>query len=719
MYVKLHSCFKKIVYDPSQSINRWIHHPPTHPSFIQCFFSKRNNMVSKKFVFDLIAAPFIETFTPKHQLGPDYIIPRNENRTWQAGGAVHINLPENLDPKYIPESVISIFRKAVENSPNRPALLVKKNSVLRVWSYAQYWQNVTNVAKGFIKLGVIPFHSVGILASNSPEWLISYLAAIFCGGLPAGIYTTNSPMACLHVLENSSANLVLVDSKVQLDKILSIRDKLPHLKMIILLEGNSDHPDVISWQDLLSIGQTLPDEILEKRIKGLAINQCCGLIYTSGTTGNPKGVMVSHDSIITMSKTLVYDVICRKYGKTISYLPLSHVAALAADLYVAILTESAVYFAHPDALKGKLVEDLIQAQPTYFTAVPRVYDKIKEKLQAAEVSLSPMKKKIIKWARKQIFKYNRQIPRPTSKPIFYASAKALISRKVKTAMGINDVEVFISGGAPISVEVIQFFLSYDIIIVEVYGLSECSGIHIMTMPKHNHVMGSVGNINTIKEFKFKILNPTKEGVGEILLNGRNIFMGYLGLEEMTKEALEEDNWLHTGDIGYIDTDGFLFITGRIKELIITSGGENIPPVLIEEQIKKILPVLSNCMLIGDKRNYLTILLTLKTEINISTMEPIDELNPIAIEWCQSVGSSAKRVSEILQSANANVMDGIQQGINKYNEEFAISRAQKIQKWTILPQDFSINNGTLGPTAKLKRQFVVNKYSCIIESMYAS
>uniref|UniRef100_T1J7B3 long-chain-fatty-acid--CoA ligase n=1 Tax=Strigamia maritima TaxID=126957 RepID=T1J7B3_STRMM len=676
-------------------------------------------MASKKFVVDLIAATFIETYSQKHQLGPDYIIPTNENRTWQADGAVHINLPENLDEKYKPESVISIFRTAVKNSPNRPALLIKRNDILCEWSYEQYWYIVTNVAKGFIKLGVIPFHAVGILASNSPEWLISYLATIFCGGIPAGIYTTNSPMACLHVLENSSANLVLVDSKVQLDKILSIRDKLPHLKMIILLEGNSDHLDVISWQDLLLIGQTLPDEILEKRMKGLAINQCCSLIYTSGTTGNPKGVMISHDSIITMSKTLIHEVYNLKYGKTISYLPLSHIAALGVDLYLAILSESTVYFAHPDALKGKLLDDLILAQPTLFMAVPRVYEKIKEKLQAAEESLSSIKKKIIKWARKQIFKYNRQIPRPTSKPIFYSTAKALISRKVKTAMGINDVEVFGTGGAPISAEVIEFFLSYDITISELYGLSESSGSHTITMPKLNHVMGSVGNINTIKECKFKILNPNKEGIGEILLHGRNIFMGYLGLEEMTNEALGEDNWLRTGDIGCIDKDGFIFITGRVKELIITSGGENIPPALIEEQIKKILPVLSNCMLIGDKRNYLTILLTLKTEINLSTMEPTDELNPIAIEWCQSVGSSAKRVSEILQSANANVMDGIQQGIKKYNEEFAISRAQKIRKWTILPQDFSVYNGTLGPTAKLKRQFVFNKYSSIIESMYAS
>uniref|UniRef100_T1J7B0 long-chain-fatty-acid--CoA ligase n=1 Tax=Strigamia maritima TaxID=126957 RepID=T1J7B0_STRMM len=450
-------------------------------------------------------------------------------------------------------------------------------------------------------LGLIPFHAVGILASNSPEWIISHLAAMFCGGFSAGIYTTNSPAACLHVLENSSSNIVVVDNESQLDKILSVRDKLPQLKAIIQYEGHSNHPDVIS----------------------------------SGTTGNPKGVMISHDN--------------------------------AVDVYLGILTEATIYCADPAALKGKLVEDLIQAQPTYFMGVPRVYEKFMEKLQAAEESLPTIKKILITWARKQALAYNLQIPH------------------------------------------------YDIVLNEAFGLSETSS-HIMTTPTYHHHMGSAGNINALKDFKCKISNPNSDGSGEVMLCGPNIFMGYLGLEEMTKEALEEDKWLHTGDVGLIDKDGFLFVTGRIKELIVTSGGENVPPVLIEDQMKKLLPVLSNCMLIGDKRKYLTILLTLKTEVNLNTLEPTDELNPIAIKWCQSVSSSAKRVSEILQPVDVNVMNGIQQAIDKYNEEFAISRAQKIQKWSILPEDFSIQNGTLGPTNKLKRPFVVNKYSRTIESI---
>uniref|UniRef100_T1J7B4 long-chain-fatty-acid--CoA ligase n=1 Tax=Strigamia maritima TaxID=126957 RepID=T1J7B4_STRMM len=677
-------------------------------------------MISTRFVEELIAEPFLDTFIPKHQLGPEYIIPTNENRTWRADGAVNISVPPDLEHKYEPESVISLFRKAVENSPKRPALVVKRNGGLHEWSYAEYWHDVKDVAKGFIKLGSTPFHAVGILGSNSPEWLISYLAAIFCGAFPAGIYITNSPAACFHVLENSSANIVIVDNDSQLDKILSVRDKLPHLKAIIQYDGSSEHPDVVSWQDLLLIGQSLSDGVLEKRMKGIAINQCCSLIYTSGTTGNPKGAMISHDSVIVTSKILRYELThLTSYQKTVSYLPLSHVAALIVDLYLSIMSESTVYFAHPDALKGKLIEDLIQAQPTYFMGVPRVYEKMKERLEAVEDSLPTMKKKLVKWARKQALKYNQQVPQSTTKPILYSTAKALVLNKVKAAMGITNVRIFASGAAPLSVDVFNFFLSYDIIILESYGLSECSGAHAMTMPKHYHRAGSVGNIHTVKDLKFKIINPNNNGSGEIAMNGRNIFMGYLGLEEMTREAVEEDKWLHSGDIGLIDKDGFLFVTGRIKELIITSGGENIPPVLIEDQIKKLLPVLSNCMLIGDKRKYLTILLTLKTEINLSTMEPTDELNPISIKWCQSVGSSAKRVSEIVQSADANVMNGIQQGINKYNEEFAISRAQKIQKWSILPQDFCIHNGTLGPTSKLKRPFVVTKYSRIIESMYSS
>uniref|UniRef100_T1J838 long-chain-fatty-acid--CoA ligase n=1 Tax=Strigamia maritima TaxID=126957 RepID=T1J838_STRMM len=646
-------------------------------------------MANRKFVEDLIGASFVDPHIPKHQYGPDYIIPTTENMTWIPDGAVQIKILKNEHPIYKPESIISFFRKAVKNSPSRTAITTQKNDELIKWSYLQYLNDVETIAKGFIKLGVMPYHGVSILGNNSPEWIISYLAAIFCGGISTGIYPTNSPDACYHVINDSSSNIILVENEMQLEKIQSIQNRLPNLKAIVQFNGQPNYDNVISWQELLQIGKSLPDEVLDKRIKGLAVNQCCNLVYTSGTTGNPKGVMLSHDNLINMTKTMCYELWkTPKFGAIVSYLPLSHIAGVAIDVIVNILTESTVHFAGPNALKGDLVNDLIKYKPTFFFGVPRVYEKLKLNLEIVEASLSPTKKSLLASARNQ-----------ASSNLDKHEINSTILNEMKAAIGFERSQIFICGGAPTSTEVINFFRSYGITLTDGFGLSESSGAHISNIPQCYHV-GSVGNVNDLKYYETKILDPDIDGSGEIMLRGRDVFMGYLKLEKMTKETIEKDKWLHSGDIGKIDKDGFLFITGQ---LIITAGGENISPILIENFVKKLLPVVSNCMLIGDKRKYLTMLLTLKTEVNPESMEPIDDLNVIAIQWCESVGSSAKKVSEILQTKDPNVMAGIQKGIDEYNKKFTISRAQKIQKWTILSQNFCFHNGTLGPTSKLKRQ----------------
>uniref|UniRef100_T1IW95 long-chain-fatty-acid--CoA ligase n=1 Tax=Strigamia maritima TaxID=126957 RepID=T1IW95_STRMM len=647
------------------------------------------------FVKDLIEKPFSDTHLPRHQLGPDYVIPTTDIRTWYADGAIKLDLPQDLDPLWAPISVVTLFRNTVEAYPNTTALVAKRNGVEVKYTYSEYWDNVRTIAKGFIKLGFVAFHSVGILGFNSPEWLISYLAAIFAGGFSAGVYTTNSAEACYHVLNDCEANIVVVENDVQLEKILKIRDLLPHLKAIVQYRGKPQHPDVISWEDLMRIGQSVPDDVLERRIKGIAINQCCCVIYTSGTTGNPKGVMISHDNvIISITKFITRKIWDYVEGneKTISYLPLSHVAALTNDIYLAIFMAQTVHFATPDALKGRMVDILLQVQPTSFGAVPRVYEKIYEKLQDVESNMGSVKRNLFKWAQKQGLKYHR-LKNKSSEPILFSLAKNLVFKKVKRRMGLHNVKVFVCGGAALSTEIQNYFLSLDIVILEGYGLSESTCSHIGNT-KQDKIVGSVGNVNLMKTQEVKILNPDQEGNGEILLRGRNIFMGYLRLEDQTKEALDDDRWLHSGDMGTIDKSGNLYITGRIKELIITSGGENIPPLIIEDAIKKQLPIISNCMVVGEKRKYLTLLITLKTELDMDTLLPSDRLTSQALSWCQSVGCQATTVSEILQTNDADVMSRIQVGINYYNEKEAMSNAQKIQKWTILTKDFSIPNGEL-------------------------
>uniref|UniRef100_T1JBW0 long-chain-fatty-acid--CoA ligase n=1 Tax=Strigamia maritima TaxID=126957 RepID=T1JBW0_STRMM len=666
--------------------------------------------ITNEFVQNLIETHFEDLHIPEHQKGPDYIYPTSEPRTWLPDGKVRMT--GSKDSK----SVVTFFREIVKNNANKTAMVTKRNGFNVKWSYSQYLTDVNLVAKAFIKLGLSPYNGVCILGFNSPEWLISHLAAIFAGGLPAGVYTTNSPAACFHILQDCNANIVVVEDEHQLGKILKIRDTLPKLKTIIQYSGKPSHPDVISWPDLLKIGQSLPDDVLDKRIKSLAINQCCFLIYTSGTTGNPKGVMVSHDNVLAFAHFTTTKILEFKTNdRMISYLPLSHMAALGIDLYLAVQMAATVYFATPDALKGKMVDILHEVQPTVFLAVPRVIEKLYEKLQDAEVQMKPFKKSVFQWAQQKGINHHLK---KSSNNMGYKLAKKLVFNKLKNQMGLQYITYIAAGGAPISSEIKRYFMGLDLIILDVYGLSESTGIHTGNT-KNDFQLESVGNVNYIKEYKVDISNPSEDGSGEIILHGRNICMGYLHLKQQTIDIIDDEQWLFTGDLGMIDKYGYLYVTGRAKELIITSGGENIPPILIETIIKKNLPVVSNCMLVGDRKKYLTMLITLKTEVDPNTLLPTDELSQQAIAWCESVGSQIKSVSELIHTKDESVMRAIQDGITKYNHYEAISNAQKIQKWIILPEDFSIGNGDFGPTGKMRRPLITKKYSDLIDKMYAN
>lgn len=368
----------------------------------------------------------------------------------------------------------------------------------------------------------------------------------------------------------------------------------------------------MSWNDLLDIGNKESDDKLEDRLKRIAVNQCCTLIYTSGTTGPPKGVMLSHDNItwsalsasIHFSMTPVHEVV-------VSYLPLSHVAAQLADIYMSLINAGTTYFANPDALKGSLVNTLKEARPTAFLGVPRVWEKIHERMMDVGRKTKGVKKCISTWAkslgteanaRKQLANYR--------KPTGYSVANIIVFKQVKKALGLDRCKIFLSGAAPISPDIVKYFHSLDITLLEIYGMSESSGPHTSGVDTAFN-LGSAGR--SIPGAETVIDKPDAEGNGEVCMRGRNVAMGYLLKEETTDETIDDQGWLHSGDIGKLD-DGYLFITGRLKELIITAGGENIPPVMVEDQLKSELPCISNAMLIGDKRKFLSILLTLKVSL---------------------------------------------------------------------------------------------------------
>ncbi|XP_071654143.1 long-chain-fatty-acid--CoA ligase ACSBG2 isoform X2 [Temnothorax longispinosus] len=649
--------------------------------------------------------------------GPDQVLPTDEDVTCNADGRVRIKLDSNGPNAYTPVSIPGVFTKTAKLYPDHIALVSKLdvNGQRTMYTFQEYESTVRVVAKAFLKLGLERHHSVCIIGFNSPEWFIADLAAIYAGGLATGIYTTNSPEACQYCAEHSRANIIVVEDNKQLQKILQIRHNLPHLKAIVQYNGVSTEKDVLSWGDLLNIGKKESEDKLLSVLKTIGANECCVLVYTSGTVGNPKAVMLSHDNILYDLRIIIMALQVREKSEIIvSYLPLSHVAAQLIDIMANITLATTVYFADPGALKGTLMNTLLVAQPTIFLGVPRVWEKIYEKMQEKARSNGAIKTWIAKWAKAQgLHYYTNKMNGVDYKHWGYVFAKWLVFDKVKAALGLNRCRVFVTAAAPINVDIKRYFLSLDIPLLEAYGMSECGGAHTIISPKE-YSMEGVGR--PLTGVYTKLDNIDEHGEGEVCMGGRHVFMGYLNEPEKTAEAKDKNGWLHSGDLGKFNSNGILSITGRIKELIITSGGENVAPYNIEQTILTELPYLSNVMVIGDKRKYLTVLVTLKSNMNEETGEPLDTLNSEVLKWAKSLGSSAKTVTEVISSRDSAIYEEIEEAIKRANTQ-AISNAQKVQKFEILPHDFSIPTGELGPTLKLKKNVVQKMYADLIDKMY--
>lgn len=659
--------------------------------------------------------------------GPDQILPAGSHKTWIADGTVGIPITESGPASSKPLSVHTLLKNQAEDWPEHHAMAVKRGGVWKYWTYKDYYEQSRTVAKAFIKLGLERFHGVCIMGFNSPEWMISNFGCILAGGLSAGVYTTNLPEACRHLADNCRAQIVVVENQECLDKFLAVKRFLPQIKAIVQWSGVPGAPDVLSWAEVLAIGKHEHDAALDERLSLQAVNQCCTLIYTSGTTGPPKGVMCSQDHLTWAgARYAEFMSLSPGYEVIVSYLPMSHLAAQALDGYLAISTAATVYFAQPDALKGSLGDTLKEVQPTVFLGVPRVWEKIYEKMQEVSAQNTGLKRVVANWAKYHGLNYYMAMLHKTDLSFIesykHAAAKYFLLDKVREAIGFNRATKFCSGSAPIAKEILQYYLSIDLPVMEGYALSEslaiCSMCHAQT---GQFRLGSVGKIQCDLDVKLEPCNDFKEDEGEILIRGRNVCMGYLGMEDKTNETIDDEGWLHSGDIGRFDTDGFLYITGRIKELVITAGGENIPPVLIEEKIKKQIPFISNCMLIGDNRKYLSVLLALKADADLDTGMPMSTLMPGCVSDLRSLGSSAVTVQEVLQEVedqpNGAIATAINSGIKRYNEHHAISSAQRVQRWRLLPNEFSLPTGELNNTLKLKRSFVLTKYKDLIDEMY--
>ncbi|KAI5088267.1 long-chain-fatty-acid--CoA ligase ACSBG2 isoform X1, partial [Silurus meridionalis] len=628
--------------------------------------------------------------------------------------AVKLRMDESGKGAEPPLTIHQMFQWTVDNFGNHPALCSKEKGTWVSITYKQYQQKCRAAAKSFLKLGLERFHGVGILGFNSPEWFIANIGCIMAGGLGTGIYTTNSPEACHYVAYNCEANVLVVENDKQLAKILQIKDQLPHLKAIVQYKGEVKNkmPDLYTWSEFMKLGEEVSDAQLDEVINSQKANECCTLIYTSGTTGNPKGVMLSHDNItwITSAAGSVFNL---NNGEDclLSYLPLSHVAAQVNDMWTALKFAATTYFAQPDALKGSLLTTLREVRPTSFLGVPRVWEKIQEGMKDIGAKSSFLKKRIASWAKEIGLQasYNAMNNNPLV-PWGFTLADTLVFKRVRASLGLDRCKHCFTGAAPITKDTLDYFLSLNIPIYELYGMSESTAPHTVSWTGNFRVT-SCGKV--IPGCKTKLYKPDADATGEVCLWGRHIFMGYLNMPDKTSEALDSEGWLHSGDLGKHDENNFLYITGRIKELIITAGGENIPPVPIEEAVKEEIPIISNAMLVGDKRKFLSMLLTVKCQVD-DNGDPTDELTAMAKQFCRQHGVMASKVSEI--TGNKQIYKVIQDGMDKVNAK-AVSNAQKIQKWMLLSHDFSITGGELGPTMKLKRPVVAKMYKNEIDNFY--
>lgn len=517
--------------------------------------------------------------------------------------------------------------------------------------------------------------------------------------------------ACAYVANHARAQILVVEDDAQLQKILAVRGELQHLKAIVQYSGvpttKAKEAGVLSWTEFMIKGASVPDYELQWRIAAQAPGNCCTLIYTSGTTGNPKAVMISHDNITWTSTAVTKTLKLVQKDQIVSYLPLSHIAAQMVDIHGPMLCGATVWFAGPDALKGTLVQTFHEVHPTVVLGVPRVWEKMEEKMKAIGAQATGVKRKISTWAKAKGRVGGHAKLEGRCTPFGYGLANALVFKKVRKALGLDRCRIQATAAAPIGTETLEYFLSLNIPILEIYGMSECSGPQTVSVPG-KHRIGSTGV--SIPGTEIKILPDT----GEICFRGRHIFMGYLFQDEKTKEAIDEDGWLHSGDVGEVDAEGFLKITSRIKELLVTAGGENVAPVPIEESLKTQLPIVANVMVIGDRRKFLSMLISLKTEVDPQTALPLNTLTAEVVHVLSALGSTAVTVEEA--QACDIVKKHIQEGLTRANEH-AISNAAKVQKFFILPTDFSIPGGELGPTMKLRRPIVDQMYAEAISELY--
>jgi long-chain acyl-CoA synthetase len=562
-------------------------------------------------------------------------------------------------------------------------------------SWGEYWQTVRDLAKGLISLGMQSGDGVALVGNNRRDWVISQMGISAATGVPAPIYVTNTVDQVAYIVNHCRAKIAICDNQEQFHKYLSAVDRgLIKLEHIITMDAlDSEHAMVTSLADVIVRGSSEPGNELDRRMAAVQPDDLALLIYTSGTTGAPKGVICTHRGIETVGRAFIDTYPLNPEidpGRYVSYLPLCHAAEQAFTNFVGLRSASETYFC---ADLTKIKDYLLTARPHTFFGVPRVWEKFEAALGANLSAASGLKAKLAMWARRVELESAKQSMETGEVVNTFQRrlANTLVISKIKSAIGLDELIVAGSGAAPAALSTLKFFASVGILIHEGFGMSETNAmatVQPLGMPR----FGTVGQ--ALPGVEIRIADD-----GEILLRGPNMVPGYLYMPDKSNALYTDDGWMRTGDLGTLDEDGFLSITGRIKDLLITAGGKNIAPAEMENHLQGI-PGVGQAIVVGDRQPYLCAILALEEE----TLPDL----------CKAAGVPVGPLAEIAsnEKVRAFLADRIESDCNS-----KVARYQTIKKFEVLPHMLSVEGGELTPTLKVKRNIINTKYKAIIDGMY--
>ena len=597
------------------------------------------------------------------------------------------------DPAF--RSVVQMFQHRAASSADQEGMSGRRQGQWYSLTWGEVGRRVRAVGCGLLSLGLAKGERAAILATSSPDWVIADIGILSAGGATSTIYTSNTAEESAYILEDSGAKVCFVENLDQANKLRQVKDRLGHVGCLVLMDGEPPAGDgwILTMAELERRGAEW-DAANAGRFEEVAASvgpeDLATLIYTSGTTGNPKGVMLTHDNWLAEAEAIAELGVLDPSDKQMLFLPLAHSFAKVVEIaFIRTGTSTAV-----DGVIEDLVANLAVVRPTVMAGVPRVYEKVYNRIVSGAREGSPLKYKIFEWAigvGGRVSRLRQQGRSPSGLLAFqHRLADKLVYSKIKERFG-GRLRFLISGGAPLSRAIAEFFHACDILILEAYGLTETSA-------------GSTAN--RVDHYKFGTVGKALQGVevriaedGEVLIRGRNIMKGYYNRPDDTAEALDDERWLHTGDIGQIDADGFLSITDRKKDIIVTAGGKNIAPQNIEGQLKASCPYVSQAVMLGDRRPYCVALVT----INEDTTG----------KWAREQGIDYKDYADLAR--RPEVKELIRQGIEEVNQKLA--SYERIKDFHLLDHDLSQATGELTPKMSVKRKVVEQRHREVLDGFY--